>query len=113
MKEYQLTAFGWRAKEHWREHRPKMYRALRKAGLLERALYAAQENTKNALAELIEKGVPYNQAWEQVREEWLLLPSEENVPTLGNDPARWELPPVQEEAEEPEDETIESPIPTR
>jgi hypothetical protein len=76
-----------------------MYRALKKQGLFQRALYAAQENTKEALAEMIEKGLPYNQAWELVREEWLLLPSEEDVPMLGNDPARWEPPPVSEEAE--------------
>jgi len=37
----------------------------------------AQENTKSALAFLVNQGTPLNQAWELVREEWLLLPPEE------------------------------------
>ncbi len=30
------------------------------------------------LAELKAQGVPYNQAWELVREQWLLLPEEKD-----------------------------------
>jgi len=37
-------------------------------------LYAAQENTASMLKELKAQGVPDNQAWEIVREQWLLLP---------------------------------------
>jgi hypothetical protein len=92
-----LTNFGHLAKAHWKEHRPRMYRELEQSGQLEEALYAAQELTKDALANLLSQGVPDNQAWEAVRENWLLLPSEEQVPNLGENPASWIAPETAED----------------
>jgi hypothetical protein len=73
------------AKGHWREFRPKMYQALQKSGELEKSLDLAVKNTVDAYQkvkqQLLEKGYEPNQAhqaaWELVREEWLLLPDEE------------------------------------
>ena len=100
-----LGPWGLQAKEHWKEHRPKMYRQLEESGRLEDALYAAQELTVAAMADLIERGVNWYQAWELIREEWLFLPSEEDVPELGSDPMTWQPPLSAEAPASPEAET--------
>ena len=56
-------------------------------GKLNESVQAAADLTSDALATAIEQGQPYDQAWEAVREEWAFLPSEEDVPELGFDPA--------------------------
>lgn len=89
------------ARAHWKEHRPKMYRELKAKGQLEQALQRAAENTLEAKYQIIdhlrevntppqdfEERVKFenmiaHQAWELVREEWIFLPSEEDVPNLG------------------------------
>lgn len=86
--EYPLSNLGLRAKEHWRKYRPKMSRDLERQGKLDAALYAAQELTAKALADaILRDGLSHDQAWELVREEWIFLPDEEDVPELGFDPA--------------------------
>jgi len=60
-----------------------MFKELMKSGRLNQALMEAQKNTSEALADLIAKGTDYHQALEMVLPEWILLPSEEDVPTLG------------------------------
>lgn len=73
---------------HWREHRPKMSKALEQAGQLRESVQAAAQLTSAALHELnVVQRVPYNQAWELVREEWALLPSEQDRPNLEFDPS--------------------------
>lgn len=84
-----LTQIGRMADRHWQEHRPRMYQALKAAGNLEPALLQAQEQTKETLAQLIGQGVPYQEAWEQVREMWILLPDEETSPTLPSQTGNW------------------------
>jgi hypothetical protein len=85
----QLVRLGREILEHWRVHRPRMYADLKRQGELEAAALDAQERTVGALVDLLHKGVPYPQAWELVREEWAFLPSEEDVPALGEgSPAR-------------------------
>lgn len=66
------------ADQHWQEHCPRMYRELEDSGQLDEMLDAVQENTASMLKELIAQGMPYNQAWELVREQWLLLPEEKD-----------------------------------
>lgn len=83
---------GIAALKHWKEHRPKMYRELKKNGRLLKAAYAAQELTADSLGTLLEAGVPYFQAWEMVRENWIYLPTERDQPSLGANPANWEPP---------------------
>jgi hypothetical protein len=74
-------------KAHWQKYRPKMSKALAAKGQLDEAVQAAADRTSDALADLVAKGLAYNQAWELVREEWAFLPSEDDVPELGFDPA--------------------------
>jgi len=71
-----------------------MYRELKKNGKLENVLENAVRNTLEAMervkAQLVENGYTPEQAhrtaWELLREEWILLPSEEDMPDLGEDP---------------------------
>jgi uncharacterized protein YggE len=80
-----LTQYGRQAEKHWREHRPKMVRELEKNGLLHQMLLEAEEKTKDEMAtlrlELMKQGKTAqqanDQAWEMVREKYILLPSEE------------------------------------
>ena len=73
------------AEKHWREHRPKMVRELERKGLLRQMLLEAQEKTKDEMVtlrmELMKLGKTAQQAqaqaWEMVREKYILLPPEE------------------------------------
>lgn len=81
-----LTQYGRMAEKHWREHRPKMVHELERKGLLQRMLLEAEEKTKDEMAtlrtELIQRGATaqqaHDQAWEMVREKYILLPAEES-----------------------------------
>jgi len=80
-----LTQYGRMAEKHWREHRPKMVRELERKGLLRQMLLEAQEKTKDEMAtlrlDLMKQGKSAqqanDQAWEMVRERYILLPAEE------------------------------------
>jgi uncharacterized protein YggE len=79
-----LTQYGRMAEKHWREHLPKMVRELERKGLLQRMLLEAEEKTKDEMAtlrlELMKQGKTAQQAntqaWEMVREKYILLPTE-------------------------------------
>jgi len=79
-----LTQYGRQAEKHWREHRPKMVRELEAKGLLPQMLVEAEEKTKDEMAtlrtELMQRGSTaqqaHTQAWEMVREKYILLPPE-------------------------------------
>ena len=73
-------------REHWKTHRPKMYRELLRGGKLQESVRAAADLTADAVADLVEKGQPYDGALEAVREQWAFLPTEEDVPVLGFNP---------------------------
>ena len=72
------------AEKHWREHRPKMVRELETKGQLHQMLLEAEEKTKDEMAtlrtELMKQGFTadqaHRQAWELVREKYILLPPE-------------------------------------
>lgn len=78
-------------RKNWKEHRPKLFRDLQESGDLEESLSQAAKNTldayQGAKSQLLKNGYEPNQAhesaWELVREEWLLRPSEEQ-PDLEN-----------------------------
>jgi glucose-6-phosphate-specific signal transduction histidine kinase len=80
-----LTQYGQMAAKHWHEFRPKMVRDLERKGLLHQMLLEAEEKTKDEMAtlrtELMQKGSTaqqaQTQAWEMVREKYVLLPPEE------------------------------------
>ena len=79
-----LTQYGRQAEKHWREQRPKMVRELEAKGLLNQMLLEAEEKTKDEMAtlrtELMQRGSTaqqaHTQAWEMVREKYILLPPE-------------------------------------
>jgi hypothetical protein len=73
------------AEKHWREHRPKMVRELERKGQLQAMLLDAEEKTKDEMVtlrtELMQRGSTaqqaQTQAWEMVREKYIVLPPEE------------------------------------
>lgn len=84
-KTFPISAYGLMAERHWKEFRPKMVRELEETGKLEEALHEAQERTLDELMELETKleadGLTTqqarDQAWEMVREKYILLPPED------------------------------------
>ena len=81
-----LTAYGLMAERHWREFRPKMVQELETQGKLQEALHEAQETTLDEMESLCrtlereQKLTPQqaeHQAWEMIREKYILLPPEE------------------------------------
>ena len=80
-----LTQYGRMAEKHWREHRPKMVRELEQTGHLHQMLLEAEEKTKDEMVtlrtHLMTQGSTaqqaHDQAWEMVREKYILLPPEE------------------------------------
>lgn len=83
---YPLSGYGLMAERHWREFRPKMVRELEVEGKLQEALFEAQERTLDDMIPLSsklreEQGLTHqqarDQAWEMVRESYILLPAEE------------------------------------
>ena len=80
-----LTQYGRMAEKHWREHRPKMVREMERKGILHQMLLEAENNTKDEMAmlrtQLMGQGSTaqqaQTQAWEVVREKYILLPAEE------------------------------------
>ncbi|MGA3143235.1 MAG: hypothetical protein ABSF10_09370 [Verrucomicrobiota bacterium] len=79
-----LTQYGTMAEKHWREHCPKLVQELKRNGLLHQMLQEAEEKTKDEMAtlrlELMKQGKTaeqaQRQAWELVREKYILLPPE-------------------------------------
>jgi cation transport regulator ChaB len=80
-----LTHYGRMAEKHWREFRPEMVRDLEAKGLLHQMLLEAEEKTKDEMdtlmRELRQQGLTaqqaHDQAWEMVRERYILLSPEE------------------------------------
>jgi hypothetical protein len=72
------------AEQHWREHRPRMMQELEARGSLQTALLEAQERTAAEMERLIrdfrKQGLnpqqAHDQAWELLREKYILLPPE-------------------------------------
>ena len=79
-----LLTYGRMAEAHWREHCPRMVRELEAQGRLPKALLEAQERTLDEMESLMrefrQQGLnpqqSHDQAWELVREKYLLLPPE-------------------------------------
>ncbi|MBI3408735.1 MAG: TnpV protein [Planctomycetes bacterium] len=79
-----LTRYGLMAEKHWREHRPKMIQELEAVGRLHELLLEAQVKTEDEMdtlrRQLMQQGLTaqqaHDQAWEMVREKYILLPAE-------------------------------------
>ena len=88
MTTYPLTGYGLMAKRHWTEFRPQMVEELTAKGTLTEALYEAQEVTLDEMETLTRKleteqkltpQQAHDQAWEMIREKYILLPAEESL----------------------------------
>ena len=75
------------AERHWREFLPKMVREMEAKGTLREALFEAQERTLDEMEALTRQleteqkltaQQAHDQAWEMIREKYILLPPEEN-----------------------------------
>lgn len=83
-----LTQYGLMAERHWREFRPAMVTELEAKGTLMEALFEAQEATLDEMETLTRKleteqsltpQQAHDQAWEMIREKYILLPAEESL----------------------------------
>jgi hypothetical protein len=81
-----LTNLRETIKQHWQQYRPKMCAELTAKGRLEIAIDNAANRTIEAVMASIDKGIPLLDAWEQVREEWAILPAEEDEPDTFTEP---------------------------
>lgn len=80
----ELLPYGQMAEKHWREHCPTLVAELEATGGLRRALLEAQERTTADMERLTrqfrKQGMSgqqaHDQAWELVREKYILLPPE-------------------------------------
>jgi hypothetical protein len=86
-EEIYLTVYGLMAERHWREFRPRMVQEMEAKGSLREALFEAQETTINEMEALTrqleteQKLTPqhaHDQAWEMIREKYVLLPPEDD-----------------------------------
>lgn len=79
-----LTQYGMMAEEHWREFCPKMVAEMEAKGTLEEMLSEAERKTKDEMYDLTlqfeKQGLSpqqaHQQAWEMVRERYILLAPE-------------------------------------
>ncbi len=95
-----LTNLDAKTRDHWREFRPRMFRALSLSGKLDAAVAAAVALTKEAVVNALSRGMALTDAWELYQGEWCILPSEEERPALNVDPATYEAPPEPDEAQD-------------
>lgn len=74
-------------RQHWKEFLPKRYKALKEAGILEGSLRYAAEQTYLEVSQFEEAGFQPDEAWQMVREEYLILRAEDDPaerPTSGS-----------------------------
>jgi hypothetical protein len=74
------------SKAHWQKHRPKMYNELEKSGQLEDTLRTAVQRAQDQCAANLDAGMDPFEAERQAKTDYLLLPDEEDVPLLGENP---------------------------
>ena len=82
-----LTQYGLMAEKHWREFLPRMVKDLEAHGRLQGALVEEEVETKDEMYDLttrlMAQGLTaqqaHDQAWEMVREEYILLTPEETA----------------------------------
>ena len=84
--------------EHWRAMRPAMVQELEAAQQLETAVQTAIALTEEDVLSLVAAtGCTLLEAWMNVRERYVILPSEEDVPALGSPPQNWRMPEADQE----------------
>jgi hypothetical protein len=81
-----LGRFAQIAHDTLKENRPKMYRQLKGSGELEAFVNGQADQCSQLLSDLIGRGVAHDAAWEEASQTYLYLPTEEDVPRLGESP---------------------------
>ena len=84
----ELLTYGRMAEAHWREHCPRMVRELERTGQLTTSLVEAQTQTLDEMESMMRdfrrQGLnpqqAHDQAWELVRERYILIPPEMPAP---------------------------------
>jgi hypothetical protein len=70
------------ARAHLKEHRPQAFAQMTEAGTLEPHLQALAEDASAQMRRLVGQGMPWAEAWEQVRETLMPAPEAEAAPTM-------------------------------
>jgi hypothetical protein len=84
-----LGRFAQIAHDHLKEHRPKLFRQLKQEGRLRAFVEGQAEQYSQLLFDLIVQGAAHDAAHEEASR-LLYLPTEEDVPRLGEDPKPYE-----------------------
>lgn len=110
-----LTSGAWDALEHWHKHRPRMYAELHASGKLHEMAIAADEMTASDEMDMHEalmrqgyaSPIAFETARQTVRERYIYLPSEEDVPELKmNDEGLFVVEPPEPDDEELSDNDL-------
>jgi hypothetical protein len=80
-----LNGLGWQIHDHLKKYRPKMFQELKAQGRLKQTVETMQNKASSTMAFLEERGLYHHEAWKIVKDD-VLLPSEEDVPNLGQSP---------------------------
>ena len=67
------------ARAHWKEFLPNRYKEFEEAGILDKALMTAANQTARDMASFQDAGLTWDQAWERTRNEYLFLPAEQEA----------------------------------
>jgi hypothetical protein len=65
--------------KHWRRNRPKMYRRLLAAGMLEKMAFVLYEKMYQSTRVYIQGGLPYPDAREEATRDWLIMGPEDET----------------------------------
>ena len=78
-------------KEHWKQFRPKMYADLQAKGVLHQRAVKAASQTSDDVLNAVNQGQDYQSAWEENRQRYMFLPSEDDQPDLATDKSPQEI----------------------
>lgn len=81
-----LSPWAMEAEAHWRKYRPKMYRELKQSGELNDFLEKAARRAMDQCVAYVEAGMHPFEAESEAKRDYLLLPDEDDVPLLGENP---------------------------
>jgi hypothetical protein len=81
-----LSPWAMEAEAHWRKYRPKMYREMEQSGELNDFLAKAARRAMDQCAASVAAGMHPLEAESEAKRNYLLLPDEEDVPLLGENP---------------------------
>jgi len=79
LTERNLSPWGWKLHDHLKEFSPNLYRDLKQNGTLYEHCQKIADNAKRELSDHLQTGLPYNQAFELVKDQ-LYPPPERRSP---------------------------------